>query len=633
MTSATVKARLLVSGPERAPVRHAVVHVLDTEIRTVATTVATTGIPRAVALPGPGTYLAQARLTTGAVLRQAFRTGDPGDCVLLDATAGEEPPTGPPGPGPANALLSWWGLADGRWAPIDGTAVLYGDSADAFARPTDGDSVLALQVEPPGRPARTTLLPPHAHAVIRTTPNGDWRVELPETLPLALLTFLDAGDVRSARELAASRLRTGVPPAAPLLEALALAHLRLRTETHPDPAPLRELRARWPRSSDAALLSGWYAGAVTGDRATARAELSAALELGPPVLRLGLRMLYDGLHLLGLGTEPRTDLLRELLQRGGAGPLTTFTGPAARALWPAPTAAGTAPRPTRPASSPGGAPLPEGTTRAAWRADLAQCLTLLNRTGLLDAEHHSAEAGEVSTLSWLDPGDDGTTTLTVAATPAPSGDRTHGAAPTLSLAVTSQDHRLATMDGHGRAVFHRVPAVRWLSLTVLPPAPDPQGTPLPALASLALSAHGRTDILQQITGPDGEVELTVSATGRPGRYIVDLTLHTTTGAPRIVALGYRTLLGEHRHLLVACRYRALTKGATASALCTDVDPRVGWTLRPSAAASELSSWSTQVIGDSVASAANRISREAWAATAARCGHAPIRHLIDGLLTT
>jgi hypothetical protein len=165
------------------------------------------------------------------------------------------------------------------------------------------------------------------------------------------------------------------------------------------------------------------------------------------------------------------------------------------------------------------------------------------------------------------------------------------------------------------------------------PGPNSDETPVPALASRAISAHGGNDVLQSVTGPQQEVELSVSTTDSRGRYIVDLTVRTTTSAPRIVPLSYQTLRGERRHLLVACRYRALTKGATASALCTDVDPHVGWTLRQSVAASDLSSWSAVVISDSVAAAANKISREAWAAAGAACGDEEIRRLIDDSLTT
>ncbi|MEU3934235.1 hypothetical protein AB0E85_19680 [Streptomyces sp. NPDC029044] len=624
-----VQVRLLVTTRPYTPVRHAVIDVLDTDIRTVATTVATTGAPHAVTLPGAGSYLAQARLTTGIVVRAAFRTGDPGNCVLLDARSDEEHHGGPSSDDPSAVGLTWWGTADGQWTPVDGTAAVHEGIMDAFASPDDG--ILALQVDTPDRPARTTLLPPRAHAVIRASRAQDWRVELPETMALALLTFLDRGDVSNAREVA-SRLRTTRPAGTSLMDDLALAYLRLRTDLSLDAAHLRQLRDNYPWSSDAALLHGWHAGSVTGDRTTAQTALATALELGPPVLRLGLRMLYDGLHILGLDTRHRAGQLRELLRCAGPGPLTSFAGTAASALWPTRTSAPTPSPRSGLSPTPNEAPFLQPIEPNTWRTDLGQCLTRLNRAGFLNSCHRSAGEGVVRTLAWLDPDDGDTSSLTVAATPAPISGDLPGAAPTLALHVSAQDHRLATMDRHGRAVFHRVPHRPWLSLTVLPPAPGPDETPVPALASRALSAHGGNDILQNVTGPHQEVELTVSATDSRGRYIVDLTVRTTTGAPRIVPLSYHTLSGERRHLLVACRYRALTRSATASAVCTNVDPHVGWTLRSPVVASDLSSWSVDIISDSVAAAANKISRDAWAAAGAACGDEGIRRLIDDGLT-
>ncbi|MEU5705114.1 hypothetical protein [Streptomyces aurantiacus] len=637
--------RLMVTGPSHMPVRHAVVDILDTDIRTVTTTVARTGVPCTVNVPETGFYLAQARFTTGAVVRRTFRSGDPGNCVMLDTSDATTPRTGEPDHTPMDAVLTWWGRTAECWLPVDGVAHVWEGGADAFAAPQNGlpvlqagpdDGLLALQMDRLGRPAWTTLMPPRAHAVIHPLSYArtvqDWCVELPETRALAALTFLDRGDISSARAVAAQQGIDAVAGTS-FLDDLAAAYLQVRTEPSPDSVHLAELRARCPWSSDAALLHGWYAGSITRDRGTAKAELAAALELGPPILRQGLRMLYDGLHMLGLGAAPRTTHLRELLRRGGPGPLTSFEGTADSALWPTRTAPDSSPPRRARLSTPSSeVPYTRSTPLTDWRTDLTQCLIKLHREGFGTSRHRTVEAGAVRLLAWLDPDGGDTSSLTVAVTPAPSRDSLRTSAPTLALAVSAQDHRLATMDRHGRAVFSHVPRQQWLSLTVLPPAPGPHETPVPALASGALSAHGGNDVLQSITGPRQEVELTVSATDRHGRYVVDIAVRTTTSAPRVVPLTYHTSGGRQRNLLVACRYRALTKGATASAFLTDVDPHVGWTLSPIFTASVLSSWSADVIRDSVSAAANKISRDAWTAAAEACGDEAVRRLVTEALT-
>ncbi|WP_159104126.1 hypothetical protein [Streptomyces sp. CdTB01] len=626
----------MLNGPPHHPLRHAVVDIFDTEIRKVATAVMPTGVPQLVTLPGTGIYLAQARLTTGAVVRRSFQTGHPGDCVVLDTERGgahqahELSAAGlfrPVHPYDADLDereidLSWWRLVGGHWVPAAGDMTARGGTVDAFATPDDG--ILALQLNSPGRPVWTTLMPPRAHAVVQAPGPDTVRAELPETLAVALLTFLDRGDVASAQHVA-ERLRSGKRPVASLIDDLATAYLSLRTDARMDPAPLEDLRSRYPFSSDAALLHGWHAGSIGRHPAAATTALDEALELGPPVVRLGLRMLYDGLNLLHRDTSTKTARLRQMLHHSGKGPLTTFRATAATALWP--PADSTRPPRRRQWPSPGEDATSSSVMTEAWTADLAQCLTQLNRTGFVDAGHRLATSGAVRVLAWLDPDDEGTHSLSMTATPAPS---TQFPPVTLALTVSAHDHRLAAMDHTGRAVFHRVSRRRWTSFTVLPSAPRPGETPLPTLATGSVSANDGEDIVQSISAPYAGVQFTVATTDSPGRYTLELTLHTTTSRPRIVPLSYRTVRGDFRNLLVACRYQIVTKGATSAAVCTDVDPHVGWTLHPPIAPSELIDWGED-IPHSVAAAANKATREAWVAAGEYSGNERIRRLInDGL---
>ncbi|WP_426504847.1 hypothetical protein ACPPVO_45350 [Dactylosporangium sp. McL0621] len=300
-----------------------VFEILDLQLRTVTVGVLCHGEEASAGTLAVGRYFARASLASGRQCSRQFdvAAGTAPVVVVLE-DPGDGAAAAPNGSGWAAGWL--FDVASGRFAPAPPeslrtagtTMTLSGAAATGNALiqwAVDGQAAL-FSAAPAGWPVRFGS---DAPAVT---------VEPGSSTAAALMAFLHAGNVPAARTLAADVL-AGAGPSDPAT-AVAVGYCLLR---YGDPrlgAWARDLARSQPESFDARLI---HACALMRDAdgwRDARSHLLAATRYGLPLYTPGLRLLDDGLRLLGEDDELTAarrrfvPYLRSCLDRA----LTTFWG-------------------------------------------------------------------------------------------------------------------------------------------------------------------------------------------------------------------------------------------------------------------------------------------------------------------
>jgi hypothetical protein len=339
----------------------AAAEIIDARLEVVAQLPVLSGSGRSIPLREPGSYLIRGWLPSGQQLTATFETAGKHETVILRAPdIPAEPIAGTEPPGTAARQDTWaliWALQDGQWTPLptrklhlgqDGVSIEIPATSTGSAIVQVGGALPTLMTVIPatGSPARISVQPDRQPG----TPGWRWRVDVPADPGLALLRYLENGDLRSARILTDVLLdKSPWPYETPLLAAAA-GYVLLRIGDRDKLSALTEryqdLLAVLP---DGAVIRAWMQlHEPEPDFAKVRNLLQdAAAQL--PIASEGLRLLSRGLRVLA--RLKQDDALSTALDRIAplaaaialqTDPLTAFSGraPAAPSVRPVATEVG-----------------------------------------------------------------------------------------------------------------------------------------------------------------------------------------------------------------------------------------------------------------------------------------------------
>lgn len=323
----------------------AAAEIIDARLEVVAQLPVLSGGGSSIPLREPGSYLVRGWLPSGQQLTATFEAAGQHETVILRAPEiPAEPIADTEAAAHAEREDTWaliWALQDGQWKPISTSILRLGQDGASIEIPATSPGSVILQVggalptlmsviPATGSPAHISVQPDRQPG----TPGWRWRVDVPADPGLALLRYLESGDLRSARILTDVFLdKSPWPYETPLLAAAA-GYVLLRIGDRDKLSALAERYQDWLAGlPDGAVIRAWmWLHESEPDFTKVRDLLQyAAAQL--PVASEGLRLLSHGLRVLA--RLEQDEALGTALDRIGplaaavalqTDPLTAFSG-------------------------------------------------------------------------------------------------------------------------------------------------------------------------------------------------------------------------------------------------------------------------------------------------------------------
>jgi len=304
----------------------AAAEIISAKLEVVAQLPMLAGVEQPIQLDEPGSYLVRGWLPSGQQLTATFDAGTDETVVLraadaVDSDVGMRARVEPPSL--VGTMATWaliWAQRAGRWQPVPTSVRDLGQDGVWLAIPATSSGSAIVQVGG-ALPTRMTVIPVTGTARVSVHPDHQnaasgwkWRVDVPADAGVMLLSYLQNGDLRSAKIIADAFLDTSAwTNATPLLVAAA-GYVLLRTGDHDK---LCALIQRFGRTlddvPDGAVIRAWQ---QLHEPAPAYPDvrdllLQAAAEL--PIASEGLRLLCSGLSLVA--RQRPDDAIRVGLER------------------------------------------------------------------------------------------------------------------------------------------------------------------------------------------------------------------------------------------------------------------------------------------------------------------------------
>ncbi|MET9633785.1 hypothetical protein ABZX92_40635 [Lentzea sp. NPDC006480] len=590
------------------------VEVVDDRLVTVTSTVVRSEQDAAVELP-PGRYFARGWLPAGPQLQAAFEVASAEQTVPLHRCG--EPPADRPG---AGGWLRLWRHRGRSWSGTVPPELL---TADVLVLSTSHGGSLGVQIVDADRRSTITMAPTGVPLRL----GGAAGISLLPGVEATLLTYLDRGDLPSARIVASDAMSQAPGPGEPdssLLDT-AVGYYLLRTGNPRADWWISELSWAQPDSVDTTILNAYRLMQIEGmGHESICEELVRAASNGLPVVAEGLRLLISGLVRAGdhQDAPAHVERLRHYAVALAQGPLTAFPGlePAAprtgQAIWSGELPVdvlefdlGAAPEVEPEVEVREEPSAAEPALRAARRL-VAAALAQLQSSGLrpgrqrrdvtVDGEELVFEVTPSANAVHFD--------LELRASPLPA---IMGIV--VSLQVTAGVHVLESFDETYRCRFTDVPAGAWV-FTVRQPLTQPRldlsAVSLPVLlrepAFAASDVHHSTEILRMVA--PGRNTLLVLTFEPPDQYRLEVT-QAAGVTVNLVAVEYTERGGA-----TVLRLLPLPPGtgrASGSIDLQDMDIRAPWQVVESLPPEYLTTCSDDEVEASIGATASRAARMAW----------------------
>ncbi len=304
--------RVSYDGDEPAGSVVAAAEIISAKLEVVAQLPMLAGVEQPIQLDEPGSYLVRGWLPSGQQLTATFDAGTDETVVLRAAGNAVESDVGMragvASPSLVGSVATWaliWAQQAGRWQPVPTSVQDLGQDGVRLVIPATSSGSAIVQVGG-ALPTRMTVIPVTGAAHVSVHPDHQhaasgwkWRVDVPADAGVILLSYLQNGDLRSAKTIADAFLDapawTNVTP----LLAAAAGYVLLRTGDHDK---LCALIQRFGRAlddvPDGAVIRAWQQLHEPAPAYPAVRDmlLQAAAEL--PIASEGLRLLCSGLSLI-----------------------------------------------------------------------------------------------------------------------------------------------------------------------------------------------------------------------------------------------------------------------------------------------------------------------------------------------